>query len=341
MASAALIQPGDDELQLARTHGMLRISTAVTGTYVIGEAFGWFPSFLAPLLAAVILSGLPAALPFKAGIALIAMMSLSAYFAYILASLLLLTPIILFGVIGVIIFICFGMLASGKGQLPITLLLISIATIPIITLVAPQQAAAMPKSFTQAIMLAVAAVWVVHAFWTRTLPPGQAAAPARGLPAHRLALAGTLIVLPIMLVYLMYGITDALPVLMTTIFLVINFDVRRGAQQGLAMLLGNFVGGIIAMIAYRLLVVAPNLWTLALLIFVITAILAARILKGGPQGAVSLLTLNQSLIILGLAIAQGTSNSGLWLTRLFQFAIACAFAVAMMTLVFRSPRSLR
>ena len=326
-----------DGLQVAYLHGVLRLSAAVTATYVIGEAMGWFPSFLAPLLAAVILTSLPKALPLKAGVMIILVMTGSAYFSYILPSLMQQVPTVLFGVIGLIIFASFALLASGKGQLPLTLLLICIATIPIMTLVSPQYAAALPKAYSRGIVMAVAAVWIVHAIWPRTLPAAAASPSAAGLPPARLALAGTAIVLPIMLVYLMYGITDALPVLITTIFLVANFDTKRGAAHGAAMMIGNFIGGIAALIAFHLLQIAPALATLALLLFAITAVFAIQMQKGGPQAPVMLLTLNQTLIILGLALANGSSNSGLWGTRLLQFGLACAFAVGMMTLILPRP----
>jgi hypothetical protein len=144
---------------------------------------------------------------------------------------------------------------------------------------------------------------------------------------------GTAIILPLMLVYLMFGITDALPVLITTTLLVSSFDPRRGAMQGVAMLIGNFVGGVIAIIAYYVLQVAPSLTMLALITFLISLAFAQRIERGGPAAAVALVTFNQALIILSLAILQDPANSGLWLTRLFQFALAVAFALAVMMLV--------
>src|SRR3954468_12467568 len=103
MATAAPTQafPADD-LQVAYLHGVLRLSTAVTATYVIAEAMGWFPSFLAPLLAAVILASLPKALPLTAGVMIILVMTGSAYFSYILPSLMQEVPTVLFGVVGLI-----------------------------------------------------------------------------------------------------------------------------------------------------------------------------------------------------------------------------------------------
>jgi hypothetical protein len=147
-----------------------------------------------------------------------------------------------------------------------------------------------------------------------------------------MAVAGTAIVMPLMLVYLMYGITDALPVLITTVVLVINFDPRRGATQGLAMMIGNFLGGIIAIVAFTLQQAAPNLATLALIGFLMASLFASRIERGGPGGAVALITFNQATVMFSLALAPGGSDPGLWVTRLVQFGMACTFAIGMMTL---------
>jgi hypothetical protein len=70
-----------------------------------------------------------------------------------------------------------------------------------------------------------------------------------------------------------------------------------------------------------------------LLSFLVAVMFAARIDKGGPGGAVAVIASNSHLIILSSALAAGPDNSGIWLTRLFQFALACVFAVGMMILV--------
>ena len=149
------------------------------------------------------------------------------------------------------------------------------------------------------------------------------------------ALVGTAVVMPVMLVYLLFGLADALPVLVTTVLLVANFDVREGATQGLAMMLGNLIGGLIGMVAFHLLAVIPSLTGLALITFLIAAAFAMRIDKGGEGAAITLMTCNSAMIILSTAIASPSSSSGVWLTRLIYFALACLFAIGMMTVVWR------
>ena len=294
---------------------------------------GWYPSFLAPLLAGTLLANLPTGLPPKAGLALIVVQAGGAYAAFIFASLLHHAPIVHFGVTGLIVFLCFANIARGRGFLPLLLILIAFATVPIVTMVLPQQAGALPLAFVRAMIIAVVAVWTVHVLWPQTAkaqPP--AAKPPLASPIT-VAAIGTSIVLPMMLVFLMYGITDALPLLITTIMLVINFDPRRGAAQGAVMVLGNFFGGMIAIAAFTLLRIAPNLAALGLILLLVAIVFAARIERGGPGGMVALMTFNQAMVMFSLALVPGGADTGLWSTRVFQFAVASAFAVGMMTLL--------
>ena len=327
-----------DPEQAARRHFIFRFSAAVTTSFVACEAMGWSPTFLAPAIAAMALANLPTQLSLKMGAALVIVMAASAYAAYALTALLQDVPPILFGIVGLIMFLSFSALAHRKAQLPAMLLLICMASIPIFTLLAPQQAVALPLAFTRGTAAAVVAIWIVQAAWPRPRlnfrPPTKAELAS---PMAR-AVLGTAIVLPLMLVYLMFGITDALPVLIATVMIVTNFDPGRGAMQGLAMMIGNFAGGMIAIIAYMVLGAAPSLATLALITLLIALLFADQVQKGGPAGGVALLTFNQAVIIFGLAIMQGSSNSGLWMTRMFQFALACTFAIGMMTLAWGRPR---
>ena len=240
----------------------------------------------------------------------------------------------LFGTIALILLLCFANLAQGRGFLPILLVLISYSTIPIVTMIAPQQAGALPFAFVRGMAIAVMAVWISHALWPRLSPPAAPPAPAAfDYPLAR-ALTGVAIVLPLMLLYLMYGITDALPVLITTVVLVINFDPKRGVMQGAAMMFGNFIGGIVALLSQALLQVAPSLATLSLITFLVALLFAVRIERGGPASAVGLITFNQAIVLFSLSLAPGGSSPGLWMTRLVQFGIACTFAVGMMSLLF-------
>jgi len=336
--STLLAEP--DAAAQARLHTILRFAAGTTGAFIISEAMGWYPTFLGPLLAAVLLANLPMAPPLKLGLVLIGVQAAGAYGAYILTSLLHKTPVVLFGAIALILLLCFANLARGRGFLPILLVLVSFSTVPIVTMMAPEQAGALAFAFARAMTVAVVAVWVTHALWPKLSPPTPPAAQSAFDFPLAMALTGIAIVLPLMLLYLMYGITDALPVLITTVMLVINFDPQRSSIQGMAMMVGNLIGGLIALLAYALLQIAPSLTTLALITFVIALLFAIRIERGGPASAVGVLTFNQAIVLFSLSLTPGGSTPSLWITRLFQFGIACIFAIGTMTLLFPRLKAL-
>ena len=83
----------------------------------------------------------------------------------------------------------------------------------------------------------------------------------------------------------------------------------------------------------------PTLATLGLLTFLIGAGFALQIVKGGVRGGNAVLAYNATMLIFGILIMKGPSNGGTWSARMVQFAIACTFAVGMMTLLW--PRMTR
>ena len=321
-----------DPLAQARLHGMLRFGVGITVAFILGEAIGWFPSFLDPVLLAVLLTNLPFSPPLKVGLALVAVMAAAALIAFLLSSLLHEYPQVLVGAIALVVFLAFFVMAQGRAKLPATFMLLCVSTIPVVAMINPAQAGVLPLALVRGMAVAIVILWCMHALWPRIAPRAAPPAAAPVASPVRTALVGTAIVMPLMLIYLLFALADALPVLVTTVLLVANFDPRQGALQGLAMMSGNLVGGLIGLVVYMLLGMAPSLVTLALLTFLVATAFAIRIDKGGPGAAIAVIACNSFLIILGLAILSGPTSSGIWLTRLSQFALACMFAIGMMSL---------
>jgi hypothetical protein len=327
-----------DQAEAARLHFVLRFSFGTTAAFIACELMGWQPSALAPVLTGVLLSSLPVSPPPKVGFVLTIVMALSAWFSFFLTTYLSQTPQLLFGIIGLILFLIFAGLAQAKAQLPLTLLLICITVVPVITLTLSEFAGIFPGLLVRSMALAIIFTWIAYAIWPLPSPksPDPPAAPSEA-PA-KVALIGTVIVLPLMLVYLLYGWTDAIPVLLTTALIVAKMEEERGAASAEAKLLGNFLAGFIAVAAYYLLAIAPSLATLALITFIIGFGFALQIVKGGVRGGNALIAYNATMVILGLALLKGPANSGTWGARVVQFTIACAFAVGMMRLLWPRER---
>ena len=342
-ARAASVQPG--EHPDARLHATLRFAVAVTAAFVLCEFMQWTPSFLAPVLTAVLLANLPMRPPLKLGLVLVAAMSMAALYAFVLSSLFRGTPPILFGLVALSLFLSFHAMLTGRPALPFMLVLVCLATIPVMVMVAPSVAGSLPIALVRGIAIALVMIWIVYVPWTRIVPPPpkSAAPPSAATPLAR-ALLSTAVVMPLMLAYMMFGLADVLPVLIATVILVINFDLQGGRSQALAFIVGNFFGGLLAMLLHTVLLTTPSLLFLSLILFLVLLGFGHRISGGGPKAAVAVIACNGMLVIFSSAIASGPGSLSLWMARLFQFALAGAFAVGMMhllwnTAVRRSARS--
>lgn len=323
-------------VQRAATHAVLRFAVAVTAAFVMGEVLGWWPSFLAAVLAAVLLASLPVRPTLRMAVGLVAVMAVVAWLPYLLASLLRGVPVVLFGLAALGMLLGFHALLLGRPKLPAMLLLICLAVIPVVVLTAPAQAAALPWALVRGMALALVLILVAWAAWPALPPPRAMPAQAPpGAAPWRLTLLATGVMLPILLVYLLFGLVDALPVIVTTVMLVINFDPAQSARHALALILGNLAGGLLGWCMHLALLTTPTLPFLALLLFLVSIGFAQRIAAGGAVGAVALVACNAALIIFGTALATGPASVMVWLTRLTQFALAGAFALGMMHLLWQ------
>jgi hypothetical protein len=340
-AMNAMATHAQDPEQEATLHATLRFAVGVTVAFVVCELMQWAPTFLAPVLTAVLLANLPARPPIKMILALIVTMAVAALFSFGLASLLRGVPFVLFGFIALCMFLAFHSMSNGRARLPAMLLLICLATIPVVVMIAPAQAGIFPIALIRAIALALLATWMVHIVWPSVSAP--AAAPAAPAPSSPLAMAvvATAVVVPLMLFYLLFGIADALPVMVATVMLVANFDLQKSRLHATAMIFGNLAGGLLGLLVYVVLLTTPSLPFLSLLLFLVLLGFAQRIVAGGPAAGVALIVCNTMLIILSSAIASGPGSLLLWLTRLFQFVLAGAFAVGMLSLIWHraAPRT--
>jgi hypothetical protein len=311
----------------ARAQMALRYATGTTGAFVVAELLQWTPSFLGALLAGSLLANLPGRPPLKLGAVLVLVVAGSSLFAFTISSLLRGTPAVLFGLVALCMLLAFHAVASGKPMLPFLLMLLSLAVIPVMSMLSPEAAGSVPGSLTRGMLLAMLAVWASYAVWPSPPPPSP---PPPPLPATAtpltLALLSTAVVLPLMLAYMLFGWVDVFPVLVSTLILVLNFDVARGQQQAFGMIAGNFVGGIFGVLLYALFQTTPSLPFLALLLFLVLMGFGRRIAAGGPLAGIAIVGCNGMLIIFGSALGSNAPVSG-WVARVFQFALAGAFAL--------------
>ena len=326
-------------LDAARTHAVLRFAFGVTFAFVVSELLQWIPTFLAPVLVAVVLVNVPVRPPLKVAVGLIVIVAAAALIALLLCAALRGAPAILFGATALVVFRALHAIAQGRPRIGPILLLICVTAIPVVALESQSVASSFAYALVRAMCFAIVVVWIAYLLWPRVTPPRPAgsAVPLSRDVALRSALLGTAILTPLMLVYLMFGLANALPVLVATAMIVANLDFHRGRKQAVALVIGNVAGGIASLVLFLLLVVHPSVVTLTLLMLVAALAFGWRITAGDPMAAVVLVAFNATLIVFSSSLLSDQGTFAIWVTRLTQFLIAGAFAIGMMALLW--PRS--
>jgi hypothetical protein len=332
MRAATIIR--DVSCDPARTHAVLRFAFGVTVAFIASELLQWVPTFLAAVLVAVLLVNIPVRPPIKVAVGLLVIVCASALFAVVLSATLRGMPVILFGLAALMVFKALHAIAQGRPIIGPLMLIICVTAIPVVGLESQQAARAFAYALIRATGFAILVIWTSYLIWPRVMP--RAPAPAFKLSremAAKSALMGTAILGPLMLVYLMFGITDALPVLIATAMIVASMSAERGRKQALALSLANVAGGIASLVLFLLLAVHPSVFTLTLVILGAALAFGWRITAGDPMAAVVLIAFNAALIVFSSSLLSADGTFAIWMTRLTQFLIAGAFAVGMMTLL--------
>jgi len=319
----------------ARAHAVMRLAFGVTIAFVAAELLEWTPTFLPPVFAAVLLTNIPVRPPPKVGFSFIILVAGSALIAVLLCAALRGAPIILFGITALVVFRALYALSQGAPILGPLMLMICITAIPVVSLQSTYVAGQFAYALARAAFVAVMVVWLVYLFWPKVAPPKAAAKPVAMPPALALrsALLGTAIVAPLMLVYLMFGLAQALPAMIATVMIVSSLNLQGGRKQALGLVLANIAGGIASLALILMLVLNPSLATFTLVVLAGSLIIGWRITRGDPMAALVVVAFNACLIVFSSSIGSDSGTFSIWLTRLMHFLIAGAFAVGMMAML--------
>ena len=118
--------------------------------------------------------------------------------------------------------------------------------VPVVVMIAPQHAEAVPVAMIRGMAVALLMIQLAYLAWPRRLPRSAAPAPA-SLPSAPLAmaLASTAVLVPLMLAFLLFGLSDAFPVLVASTMLAASLDVQQSKTLAGGMILGNLLGGLV------------------------------------------------------------------------------------------------
>jgi uncharacterized membrane protein YccC len=324
---------------------VLRLAVGVTLTMAFSQVFMWPASYIAPVLASVIL-GLPLPVPSLAGgIRFVLVLVGSLMVGLVLLPLLHYQPIA--GVILAILatYCCFLYGARGGSPIVAIFLLVGVTIIPAVGSESIDGALAFTGGIGVGAMVAMLFVWLAYALFPD--PPPDPAAAVRARPSStaadpietaRNAWRSTLIVAPVFLWLLTTSQTAAYAaVLIKVASMGQQAELDQTRTAGRNLLLSTLVGGVAAIIVWNVLQIWPGLILYVPLCLLVGLIIGRQIFAGpglAPNGAMWSYGFLTMLVIIAPAALDGAGGSAAgdaFSSRLLMFALATGYAVAAVT----------
>lgn len=319
--------------EAARTRKVLRFSIGVTLTMALATAIAWPVSFLSAVLIGLLLSS-PKPLSLRAGIAFVAVVATAMALSVILAAVLVPYPLVFIAITGLLLFRVFYAASGGGNPLAVLWMIIGLLLVPLLTMSAPIAGIMIGVWITFGAAVAVGIALVVQALIPEvpTDPTWPASAPAGDAPdsatRFRAAAISTLAILPLMVVFYVFQLTQHVVVLIFAAILSITASSTAGSKMGVGLLVANIGGGVLALVIYKLLVAAPDLPFFVALMFLTTLLIAQQRFSDKPTASLYGSALNTVLIVIGSVTTSTAEADAKVYLRLVQIGLAVVYIIA-------------
>lgn len=316
----------------------LRLAVGIGLAFGIGQLVGWRMAFLAPILATLLLKA-PQHPSAKVGIGLVLIITGTFGVALVVILPLLQFPLPALLITVLALYWTFYLGNLGAPALAVLMMLIALTLVPVLGLESVDLSFEVAGGLAQAGFMAVVFSWLAFAL----LP----AAPLSTTPSNRAdttthdkkqamhaAWVSTAVTAPVVVVFLNFGLSAYILVLVFITLLAMQPDLTAGIKGGMGLVTGNILGGAIAIVVYELTVLLPNLLFLTLLIVLVCLLLGPRIFAGGATGALCGTALTTVLLIVGMTVSPiGPEADAKFYSRIVQIAAAALYVVAALVLI--------
>ncbi len=330
---------------------ILRFAIGTTLAIAIVFSVNWPLSFVTPLFVAKFLSSPAPKLPPSMLIKIFGVMAVAFLFAEMVTVLLLPYPLVFMAIMTLVLFRVFYWNQNGGNGLMITMLLIGVTVIPMLGLVNLNLSSGFVLIFLFSGGLALLISLLMHELISDSaIESRSGGAPAISQKEEksaankpeeenlqtdneklRPAIISTSIVMPLYLLFFMFELTASVLILAFVTMMAQSPDLVSGKKGTMALLAGNSIGGLVAIIFYQLLIAVPS-FTFLIMGFLLLSLVFGKIIFSDKPSA-PLFTMGFTTVILLISSATSSidaSGTGFY-QRIIQIAAACGYVIIMVS----------
>ncbi|PRY26558.1 Protein of unknown function (DUF2955) [Aliiruegeria haliotis] len=321
-------------------HRGMRLAVGVASVFVLAMLFQWPFGFLAAVFAGLFLQA-PTPPSARAGITLVIVALVLLTAGFVVFTVLLPYPVIFLIAVAAMVVWGFSLSVAGKSPLLVVLALMEALMMPYLTTVSMDVALAMVFWFPINMALALLTAWSAFAVF----PPVKRAVVAAELAAaagpvfdpDRRLLRMTLVTLPFALVFFLVDAGAVLTLLFVAILSQqLAASTATGTRVAKGMLFANLVGGIVAILAYEVIVIATAWPVLIAITFLVCVGFGRWFESGRADAGLAGSALSTAIILLGGAMAPFSEDADVKMVdRLVQVGAALIWVLTAFVVVDR------
>lgn len=321
----------------------LRVALAVSVGFTVSVASGAIVPFLGPLFAAQFLLSNAQPLPPGKALGMSVLILVVGIFMRILTGWFGDEPVVFLLLLGLIYFSCFVAQTAGKGGAAVFLILVVTVMVPLLGILNKELASSILSILTIGVVTGGLLMWLAHALipeprQSAAQTPQPAATMAPDVPR---ALANTAILLSAVAICLTSdNLTSAVVIPVTVVSLLGQLDIAASGRASFGLVIVNLLGGVIASVAYAVLTIRPNLFSMFVIMLVVCLMLGGRAAARSPDAKVYAGALTTFLILFGLGVSPLPGSAAeSFSTRILFVAMAIGFVFLTTALLWQRPRN--
>jgi hypothetical protein len=338
--SADQLSPAALALARQRRKGW-RVAIAVSVGFTFAVWIGAIIPFLGPLFAAQFLLSSSRPLGFGQTIGAAIIIFASGMFFMALTVLLADREITFLLLFGLIYFLCFFMQALGKGGAGIFLVLVVAIVVPLIGVLNTDLAGSILSILTTAVVTGTILMWLAHLLIPEPegAAPSAVQAPVSPNPYWK-ATANTMILLAAVTVCMSNNqLSSAMVIPITVASMLGQLDIVASRGTAVGLIVVNIFGGVIASVAFAILDLRPNLFSMAVIVLIVTLFLGGRAAAPTNEAKVFAGALTTFLILFGLGVSPIPGSAAeSFSTRITYVTGAIIYAFLLAALLWPRPR---
>jgi len=311
---------------------IMRFAVGVTLAVALTAAIDWPLSFLVPVLASVFLA-MPIPMPtLKAGLTNM-LYTASAFMLGLVFTLFLLPyPFVYIPLLGLVLFYLYYMLNRGGSLWFVLMSLLAILILPMLGNNSEGLAMGFAVGFVLSGWTTVFIIWLAHLIvpnpiGTPQLPTKDGLQRGYSKPAAQTALKSTVVVLPLVVLFITFNLIDFLLVMVFTAIFTLAPDITKGKAGGMNSLKSTLIGGFYACIFYYLLVAVPQYYFFIALIFLTTLHFATNIFSDNLNAKYYASAFSTLYILVNSSLAEGADFSSAFILRFIFILLATIYVV--------------